>query len=74
MREPLTTQVQRELRVRIKEQGLTLEQVGDRLDMSGAAVSNALRRPSVHTATLERIAAAAGVVLQVTGLARSSEL
>lgn len=64
-RETLTTRTQKALWVALTERGLTHEQLGERLDMSGAAVSAALRRSSVQTATLERIAIAAGVDLQI---------
>lgn len=60
MREPLTTQAQSEIRKLIETRNLTFEGVAERVGWTASAVSNALRRPNVQTATLERLANALG--------------
>lgn len=60
MSEQLTTQAQSEIRKLIKDRHLSFEDVAERVGWTASAVSNALRRPNVQTATLERLAIALG--------------
>lgn len=70
MNEQLTTQAQNAIRKLIEERHLTFEDVAERVGWTASAVSNALRRSNVQTATLERLANALGGTFTVQASAR----
>lgn len=64
-REPLTRQVQAELREALKRHRITQEALAERLGVSRQAVQQYLSAPCLQTATIERLAIAAGLRVRV---------
>lgn len=64
-RVPLTRQVQAELREALRRHRITQEVLAERLGVTRQAVSQYLSAPCLQTATIERLAIAAGLRVRV---------